>query len=59
MTKLHYEYLLPIFVGHPFQATYTQEFRDTIQAVCNRMNELEHCHETVLLETRVSQHLRE
>jgi len=38
MSENHYDYLLPIFVGHPFQAEYTKDLRDVIERACDKLN---------------------
>ncbi|HUT35770.1 MAG TPA: hypothetical protein VNE39_19950 [Planctomycetota bacterium] len=39
MDAAEYEYLLPIFVGHPFRSRQTEGLRTAIQLVCNAVNE--------------------
>jgi len=34
----NYEYLLPIFVGHPFKAEYTESLRTAINTACETIN---------------------
>ncbi len=38
MSEVRYEYLLPMFIGHPFNAEYTEALRKTILQVCDNQN---------------------
>lgn len=38
MATSSYEYVLPVFVGHPFQAAFTEELRQAVNEVCQQMN---------------------
>ncbi len=38
MVDNNYDYLLPIFVGHPFKADYTKALREAINTACDRVN---------------------